>query len=136
MFVNGVDARSAKGRKYKQHYDKVTALLGDASPVQEDLVRRLAGLMIINEQFDADLIEGREVDTNQYLRSTNSFRGLVKELGLLPQQIAEGYGDTDTKFDDLVDYAAVNDLPGGRYDDDYDAVQSRVQVLKKAVTND
>jgi len=87
MFTKGIDGRSAKGRLYKQHYDAIVELLGGkVDVVTEDLVRRTAATMVINEQFDRDLIEGKDIDQDEFNRSTNTYRGLCRELGLLPQQ--------------------------------------------------
>jgi len=89
MFVGGVDARSAKGHKYKELYDGIMAQLGDAAkdnPVKQSLVRRLISTMLMSGEIERDFIEGRPVDRDKANRLTNTERGLCKELGLLPQQ--------------------------------------------------
>lgn len=78
-----VDGRSREGRRYTA---LVGALLDYASlpitPASEAIARRAAGLTLLCERLEADLISGRKFDPPNYISVIRAFGRLIDQLGI------------------------------------------------------
>lgn len=83
--VTGIDQRSAPARRYK---DVMTAIASDLggmdhlSQAQLHLVRSVAGLVVLRESLDAQVLSDEKIDTAEYVRIANSLRRLLATIGL------------------------------------------------------
>lgn len=94
------------GRRYREHYYAVAALLGGPgklSALQVQLVGSAAALMIQREELDQDKLQGRKVDADKYTRILNGLVKCYDRLGIdtkPKRDEVEGAGPT------LEEYAA------------------------------
>lgn len=81
--LSGVDGRSHGGRRYREICgDLVEHLGGEATAVQEAIVRRAAALQIWCESQETLQAQGGELDIASFATATNALRRLLTDLGL------------------------------------------------------
>ena len=84
--LDGVDGRSAAGRRYRDLTMSLADDLGGADKLttsQEAMVRQLAGVIIESEKIQAQIVNGEDtVDREQLVRLTNTQTRLIGQLGL------------------------------------------------------
>lgn len=99
--LTDVDGRSAPARRYRDLYQLITSDVGGAdsiSTARQELCRRAAGLAVLCEQIEADVVRQRSVDSEDYVRLINGLSRVLKLIGLkrLPKDItpslAEAFG--------------------------------------------
>ena len=59
---------------------------GDLSPIQQQIVRRAAGLSMIAECAEALLAQGKPVDELAYVRTVGAYSRCLRTLGLVEGQ--------------------------------------------------
>lgn len=81
VLVQGVDGRTRAGRRM---HDVIAALTidlgGDLAEAERLQVRSIAALTVRSEQLAADLLNGRQVDSEQLTRCANSAARLLAAL--------------------------------------------------------
>jgi len=83
--LDGIDARSAPARRYRDITSAVASDLGGAdqlTEVEQQLVRSFAGLVVLREHLDARALNGEGVSSAQYTRIVNSLRRLAATIGI------------------------------------------------------
>ena len=85
LFPRGVDWRTAPGRRWRDLYLEYLESLGGedrASQYQRGQCRALATLRLGQEQAEARLVTGEQLDLEAYSTATNTWRRLARDLGL------------------------------------------------------
>src|SRR5262249_52845552 len=78
-----IDARSAAARRFKGIQDSISADLGhDLTEAQLQLARTAAGLVVMREHLDAQVLNGETINTGQYTTIANSLKRVLVALGL------------------------------------------------------
>ncbi|MFI4935204.1 MAG: hypothetical protein ACHP7N_11330 [Caulobacterales bacterium] len=81
VLVEGVDGRSAQARRLRDVIADLTADLGgDLGEAERLQVRAVAGLVVHGEHLTADMLNGRDVDSEQLTRVSNSAARLLAAL--------------------------------------------------------
>jgi hypothetical protein len=81
--LEGLDARSAPARRYKDLQASMASDLGnDLTEAQLQLVRTAAGLVVMREALDAQVLNGVAINTGQYTNIANSLKRVLLALGL------------------------------------------------------
>lgn len=73
-------------REYNKVYKEVVDELGGekkATYFQKNMASRLSGVVLQLNQLEGDLIEGKRVDANTFVRVQNVYARLVKDLGIV-----------------------------------------------------
>jgi hypothetical protein len=85
LLLPGIDGRSVEYRRFKDiRYDIIDALGGEeyVRPQQDQIIRRAAGLGMLCELMECDIIDGKRVDVDALNKCANSQRRLLVSLGL------------------------------------------------------
>ena len=88
-WLTGIDGRSATARRYRDLVEQFVSDLGGfdvVSEAQVQLVRRASGLAVRLEQVEADLINGGDICSEDYVRECNTICRVLRVLGLKRQQ--------------------------------------------------
>lgn len=83
--LTGIDARSAPARRYRDVSDAIAQDLGGhnfLTQSQLHLIRSAAGLVVLREHLDAQVLSDERIDTTEYTRIVNSLRRVLTTLGL------------------------------------------------------
>jgi hypothetical protein len=83
--LDGIDARSAPARRYRDICAAIAIDLGGLetlSEAQVQLVRSAAGLVVLRERLDAMALNDERVDTAEYTRISNALRRVLATIGL------------------------------------------------------
>ena len=87
-----MDGRPAPARKYRKALTEIINQLGGpdkVTPAGHQLARRLAGMIIQGDRYEAALIKGEDFDVDAYITYCNAFLRLCRDLNLLPNQVPE-----------------------------------------------
>ena len=102
IVVDGVDRRTARGRRWTDLYNSIIGDLGGESETtegQRQLAKAAATLFIANEDMVANVSSGVGMDFDVLLRSINTLRRVLKELGLQLRAKEDKEIDLDTYLD-------------------------------------
>ena len=83
--LDGLDARSAPARRYRDLQHAIAQDLGGPDALTEaqlQLIRSAAGLVVLREALDAKALNGEPIDTAQYTRIANTLRRVLSTIGL------------------------------------------------------
>ena len=83
--LDGLDGRSAPARRYRDLAFSIASDIGgmdNISEAERQLVRSLAGLVVLRERLDALALGGEQIDTAEYCRLVNSIRRTAATIGL------------------------------------------------------
>ncbi|RZS82057.1 hypothetical protein EV217_2870 [Phyllobacterium myrsinacearum] len=83
--LDGVDNRSALGRRYRDLCMSFADDLGGADKLTEPqraLVRQLAAVTVESEKLQSSIVRGEHVDHESLVRLTNLHARLLKQLGV------------------------------------------------------
>ena len=81
-----VDGRRSTATLYRETLDNIVEELGgNVTGARLESARRLAGLVLAGQKYEAQIIAGDDINMRDYLTYQNCFTRLVKELGLLPR---------------------------------------------------
>lgn len=83
--IEGLDARSAPARRYRDLQSAMAADLGGLDYLTEaqlQLVRSAAGLVMLRERLDSKALNGEPIHTATYCRICNSLRRVLSTVGL------------------------------------------------------
>jgi hypothetical protein len=81
----GIDGRSPTARRYRDICAQVASDQGGAERMSEarmQLVRRFAGLAVLAENVEANLVNGGSVDVVEYSQLTSTLTRVVQRLGI------------------------------------------------------
>lgn len=82
-YLSTMDQRTSTVRALKSRYKQLKSDLGnDVSYQQNSLMKRVIHLEGVIETTEQALMNGEQINFNQYLNSINSLTGLLKTLGL------------------------------------------------------
>jgi hypothetical protein len=105
LLPRGLDARSARGRRWKEVHRSLVEATGGEDSLTESrraLIRRCASLVVLGEDLDARIVAGDVVDPLEVVRVSGQLSRTLRELGLLKNGDA---GDED-ETPSLSDYIA------------------------------
>ena len=80
-----MDGRSVTARRFRDVYEEIGSDMGGAdllSEGQRQLARRAAGLSVLSEEIESDLVRERPFSVQNYLMYTNSIRRVFEAIGL------------------------------------------------------
>jgi len=98
-----IDGRRTEASTYKKVLKAILAQLGDdPTLVQQEAAKRLAGLALVGQRYEANLINGDKVNQAEYLRFQNTFGRAVRDLGLVPR--SERDDDDGLTLEDFLEY--------------------------------
>jgi hypothetical protein len=83
--LDGIDARSAPARRFKDLQQSMTSDLGGTSVMTEgqlQLIRTAAGLVCMREHLDAAMLRGESIDVSLYCTISNTLKRVLQALGL------------------------------------------------------
>lgn len=83
--LDGVDNRSARGRRYRDLCMSFADDLGGADSLTEPqraLIRQLASVTVESEKLQSSIVRGDDIDHVALVRLTNLSARLVKQLGI------------------------------------------------------
>lgn len=83
--VLDVDGRGQLPRLYRELCRSISNELGgedQLSTVQIGLIRRYAGLSVLAEDWESQMLQGKNVDLTEMMRITNVLTRLARQIGL------------------------------------------------------
>lgn len=83
--MNGIDARSASARRYRDISNAIASDLGGTDHLTEaqlQLIRSATGLVLLRERLDTRALNGQRIDAAEYCRIANSLRRVLATIGL------------------------------------------------------
>jgi len=86
--LDGVDNRSALGRRFRDLCTSFADDLGGASSLNEPqraLIRQVAAVTVESEKLQASIVKGESVDHENLVRLNNLQARLVKQLDIKPK---------------------------------------------------
>jgi hypothetical protein len=86
--LDGVDGRSRVFRRYKDLVRELSAG-GEVDAVRQQFIRRIATLAVFCERCEADMTAGRSVNWENYTRSANAMKRLLRDLDPRAQEPAQ-----------------------------------------------
>jgi hypothetical protein len=95
--LNGVDGRSHVARRYRELGALIASDLGGhahLTEAQKQLVRSAAGLVVLRESLDVQVVDGKRIDVGEYCALSNTLRRVLCTLGL--QRVARDIDGIDS----------------------------------------
>jgi hypothetical protein len=83
--LNGVDGRSLIARRYREVGAAIALDIAGESELteaQRQLIRTASGLIVLREDLDTKIANGKPVDVSEYTHIANGLRRLLTTLGL------------------------------------------------------
>ena len=79
--IDGIDGRTAAGRRYRDLVRAFkTEIGGTITEAELGLIRQAAALTLRAEQMQADIVNGKEVNTDEVIRLSGTARRLLETI--------------------------------------------------------
>jgi hypothetical protein len=103
---DSIDGRSREARRFRDVMaDLVSHLAGEPTTTELLVLQRAAGLAVLCEGWEADVVAGKKIDVTLYNTTTNTLRRLLSDLG---------YARRMKEVGDSLDHYLRTSTPEGR----------------------